>query len=124
MLRINWVTTALSSAVLWTFIVWNLTHGDSNDYVSQGKSWVTANWTWFYIVTQDLWFMFVLYLLFTKYKDVKLGRDDEEQHSAITNGFPCFSLAVSASACTSLASLNPCGTTAAAQLICRTRFLS
>ena len=78
MLRINWVTTALSSAVLWTFIVWNLTHGDSNDYVSQGKSWVTANWTWFYIVTQDLWFMFILYLLFTKYKDVKLGRDDEE----------------------------------------------
>ena len=78
MLRINWVTTALSSAVLWTFIVWNLTHGDSNDYVAQGKTWVTANWTWFYIITQDLWFMFILYLLFTKYKDLKLGRDDEE----------------------------------------------
>ena len=29
-------------------------------------------------MTQDVWFIFIVYLLFTKYKDVKLGRDDEK----------------------------------------------
>ena len=78
MLRINWVSSLLASLALWTFIVWNLSDGGSNDDAHRSMSWVTTNWTWFYIVTQDLWFMFILWILFTKYKDVKLGRDDEE----------------------------------------------
>lgn len=79
MLRINWVSSALASVTLWGFIIWVLTDGSgSKNEVDLWQAWITSNFTWFYIATQDVWFIFMLYLLFTKYKDVKLGRDDEK----------------------------------------------
>ena len=46
--------------------------------VGDWQSWVTINFTWLYIGTQDVWFVFVLGLMFTKYRHIKLGKDDEE----------------------------------------------
>jgi len=46
--------------------------------VGDWQSWVTVNFTWLYIGTQDVWFIFVLGLLFTKYRHIKLGKDDEK----------------------------------------------
>ncbi len=40
--------------------------------------WITDWWTWLYIGTQGIWFLFILYILFTKYGDLKMGRDDEK----------------------------------------------
>ncbi len=79
MLRINWVTAALASATLWGFIIWVLAdEGGSKREVTLWTKWITSNFTWLYIATQDVWFICILYLLGTKYKNVKLGRDDEE----------------------------------------------
>ena len=79
MLRINWVTAALASATLWGFIIWVLAdEGDASREVSRWTKWITSNFTWLYVATQDVWFICILYLLGTKYKNVKLGRDDEE----------------------------------------------
>ena len=79
MLRINWVSAALASSLLWGFIIWVLVdETGSSSEVTRWTGWITSNFTWLYIVTQDVWFIFILYLLGTKYKDVKLGRDDEE----------------------------------------------
>ena len=79
MLRMNWVSSGLASLVLWSFVIWALSAGiNAAEEVKGWQAWVTINWTWLYIATQDVWFIFIIYLLFTKYKDVKLGRDDEE----------------------------------------------
>ena len=79
MLRINWVSSALASVTLWGFIIWVLSDGSgSKKEVDLWQAWITSNFTWFYIATQDVWFIFMLYLLFTKYKNVKLGREDEK----------------------------------------------
>ena len=79
MLRINWVSAGLASLVLWGFVIWALSAGvNAATEVKGWQAWITVNWTWLYILTQDVWFIFIIYLLFTKFKDVKLGRDDEE----------------------------------------------
>jgi len=79
MLRMNWVSSGIASAVLWGFIIWATTTGiNAATEVKGWQAWVTVNWTWLYILTQDVWFIFIIGLLFTKYKDVKLGRDDEK----------------------------------------------
>jgi len=79
MLRMNWVSSGLASLVLWTFVIWALSAGvNAAEEVKGWQAWITVNWTWLYIATQDVWFIFIIYLLFTKYKDVKLGRDDEK----------------------------------------------
>ena len=40
--------------------------------------WITDTSTWLYIGTQDIWFIFILVLFFTKYGNMKLGKDDEK----------------------------------------------
>ena len=40
--------------------------------------WITETSTWLYIGTQDIWFIFILVLFFTKYGKMKLGKDDEK----------------------------------------------
>ena len=83
-LRFNWVSTVIASLVLWGFVGAVLIdeketdHPDLNAEFSHWQSWITQNFTWLYILTQDVWFIFILWLLFTKYADVKLGKDDEE----------------------------------------------
>ena len=64
--------------MLWGFIIWAMAGGsNTQSEVGDWQSWVTINFTWLYIGTQDVWFVFVLGLLFTKYRHIKLGKDDE-----------------------------------------------
>lgn len=73
-LRCNWVTTVLSSIVMWSFIGMN----DASSQLLEWKSWLSVNFTWFYILTRNIWLLFIGGLLFTKYKDIKLGKDYEK----------------------------------------------
>jgi choline-glycine betaine transporter len=40
--------------------------------------WVTTCFTWLYIITQDVWIVFAVYLWASKYGTIKLGKDDDE----------------------------------------------
>ena len=40
--------------------------------------WVTDEWTWLYIASQNIWLGVIIYCLFTKYGDIKFGGDDAE----------------------------------------------
>lgn len=40
--------------------------------------WVTDNFTSLYIITQDIWIVFMLFVGVTKYGNIKLGKDDDE----------------------------------------------
>lgn len=90
LLRCNWVTTTLASAIMWGFIAWTL--GDEQTATTQlaeWKSWVTINFTWLYICSRNIWLLFIFGLLFTKYKHVKLGKDHEKP---LFSDFTWFSL--------------------------------
>jgi choline-glycine betaine transporter len=39
---------------------------------------VSANFTWLYIGTQDVWCAFLIYLAFSRFGTIKLGKDDEK----------------------------------------------
>ena len=65
MLRINWVSAALASSLLWGFIIWVLVdETGSSSEVTRWTGWITSNFTWLYIVTQDVWFIFILSCIF------------------------------------------------------------
>jgi len=41
-------------------------------------AWVTECFTWLYIVTQNVWIVFGIWLFFSKYGSLKLGREEDE----------------------------------------------
>ena len=47
---------------------------ESNTKFQHLKQWITDQWTWFYIGTQDVWAIFVIVLYFSKYSKMKLGK--------------------------------------------------
>lgn len=83
-LRFNWVSSLLASLVLWGFVAAVLIDDENHTNpklpteFSRWRRWITVNFSWMYILTQDVWFIFVLWLLFTKYANIKLGRDDDK----------------------------------------------
>ena len=79
LLRLNWVTTLLSSVIMWSFIAWSFAKKEEASIeILEWKSWLSINFTWFYILTRNLWLLFIGGLLFSKYKHIKLGKDDEK----------------------------------------------
>jgi choline-glycine betaine transporter len=40
--------------------------------------WVTHCFTWLYVLTQDVWIVFAIYLWASKYGNIKLGREEDE----------------------------------------------
>jgi len=40
--------------------------------------WVADCWSWFYILTQDVWIIFLVVVYTSKYGSMKLGRDNDE----------------------------------------------
>jgi choline-glycine betaine transporter len=77
--RLNWITWIMAVAITWGFAIGTLANSEeSSKYFSQGKTWVTQNFTWLYIITQDIWCVFLIYLGFSRFGSIKLGRDDEK----------------------------------------------
>jgi choline-glycine betaine transporter len=76
--RMNWVTFLLATILTWGFAVWGLADPNTAGYFGAGKAWVTQNFTWLYIGTQDVWCAFLIYLCFSRFATVKLGQADEK----------------------------------------------
>lgn len=78
-LDFNPVVTAFSAIIIWSFVIWCIVEPkDSLSEMRKWKDWITKTWTWFYIGTQDFWAVFIVILYFSKYANLKLGRDDEK----------------------------------------------
>ncbi|KAK3754420.1 hypothetical protein QZH41_000781 [Actinostola sp. cb2023] len=76
---INPVVTFVSAILIWGFVIYCLTWPDqAKTEIPKWKDWITLTWTWLYIGTQDVWAVFILYLLFSKYNKIKLGKPDEK----------------------------------------------
>jgi len=68
----------MASIVLWGFTISALiAPEDVLKEASMWQSWVTQNFTWLYIGTQNVWIVFLLYLGCSKYGNLKLGKAHE-----------------------------------------------
>lgn len=78
-LRFNPVVTFLSAAIIWFFVIWCAVQADvANREMSKWMLWITEVFTWMYIGTQDVWFLFIIVLYFSKYGKMKLGKPDDK----------------------------------------------
>jgi len=66
--------------VLWGFGIWCIADGETGSVgknFALAQSWVTQNFSWFYIGTQDIWCLMLVYVCFSRYGDIRLGKDNE-----------------------------------------------
>ena len=50
----------------------------ANSVYGAMKDWITASLSWYYISVVSITLIFVFYLMFSKYGDIRLGREDEQ----------------------------------------------
>ena len=76
---LNPVVSIISALIIWAFVVWCVIDTDrASDGMKDAKRWITEKFTWLYIGTQDIWFVFLLVVYFSKYSKMKLGKADDE----------------------------------------------
>lgn len=78
-LSLNPVVSLLSSVIIWGFVIWCI--GSPKQvlmWMSSAKSWISMTSTWFYIGSKNIWVVFVAIVYFSKYSNLKLGKDDDE----------------------------------------------
>jgi len=75
----NPVVSAVSALALWGMIILIALFPDHmNRGLDAGKNWVAEGWSWFYIISQDIWVVALIYCaLHPRFGKLKLGRDDE-----------------------------------------------
>jgi len=77
-LRLNWVVSVLASIALWALVIYCINEGaTASTEFGKWQSWVTQNFTWLYIGTQNAWIVFLLWIAYSKYGNMKLGKDHE-----------------------------------------------
>jgi len=79
-IKMNPLVSAVSAAALWGFIILIAISPDHmNHGLMEGKRWVAEYWSWFYILSQDMWIVALIYIaVHPVYGKLKIGRDDEE----------------------------------------------
>ena len=78
-LDFNPVVTIISGIIIWAFVIWCVLDTDrASDGMRDAKRWITDKFTWLYIGTQDVWFIFLLVVYFSKYSKMKLGKEHDE----------------------------------------------
>lgn len=77
-LYFNPIITGLSAILIWVFVIWAIVQEeDAARDAQKWQSWVTDVWNWLYMVSQNVWIVVLLYLLY-KFWDLKLGKDTDE----------------------------------------------
>lgn len=78
--KFNPYVTFLSAAVIWSFIAYTLSERwQSYKEYQIWFHWVTDEWTWLYVASQNIWIIVLLYLLCVpQYRNLKLGLEDDE----------------------------------------------
>lgn len=78
----------ISLAIIAAFVLWGLTSPDSLDAISgSALAFATADFGWFYMISALAFLVFCLFLAFSKYGQIPLGRDDEEPEFSTPSWF-------------------------------------
>ena len=77
--KLNPYVTLYSCVLIWGFIVYTISmRWDAYKEFQTWFQWVTDEWTWLYIASQNLWIGVLLYILCSKYAKIKLGGPNDE----------------------------------------------
>lgn len=76
----QWVVSLIASVFLWTFVIaCAVVPADARLAFGFGQSFITQNFTWLYIGTNDAWAIFFIWLCFSRFGSMKLGLNDQEK---------------------------------------------
>ena len=72
--------TFASVAIIWSFIAFTLSERwQAYKEFQMWMTWVTDEWCWLYILSQNIWIIILIYFLFCpKYANLKFGKEDDE----------------------------------------------
>jgi len=74
---LNPVVTFASLLIIIAFVSWSMAKPDlAKDEFGAWQSWIGKSFTWLYIGSQDVWAVFIIIIYFSKYSNLKLGKDD------------------------------------------------
>jgi len=77
--KFNWATTVMAMFVLWSFIIAALVKTDETlQEFGVWQSWIAQNFTWLYIGSQNVWAIMLVWLAFSRFGSLKLGKADEK----------------------------------------------
>lgn len=79
-IKMNPLVSLAAALLLWGFIIIVAVMPDHVNYgMLEAKEWVALQWSWIYIISQDIWIVALIYAaVHPKYGKLKMGRDDEE----------------------------------------------
>ena len=78
-LNFNPVVTFVGAILIWAFVAVCMGYPDTSlEYMTKCKSWITKHFSWLYIASINGWLVFILIVYFSKYGDLKLGKDDDK----------------------------------------------
>ena len=84
----NWVVSLAGASILAAFVMASLLSDgcvdedktcDANTEFKAWQTWVTQNFSWLYIGTQNVWIAFILFIALSKYGTLKLGKKDDSK---------------------------------------------
>eukprot|EP01025_Chloroclados_australasicus_P036699 TRINITY_DN373_c0_g1_i1.p1 TRINITY_DN373_c0_g1~~TRINITY_DN373_c0_g1_i1.p1 ORF type:complete len:759 (-),score=72.00 TRINITY_DN373_c0_g1_i1:1279-3555(-) len=78
LLNINPIASLAAFLFIAGFVAWCASDDNASQELSDTKKWITETFTWLYILTQNVWFVFLIVLLFTPYANIKLGRPQDK----------------------------------------------
>ena len=77
--KLNPYVTVYSCILIWGFIIYTISmRWEAYKEFQTWFQWVTDEWTWLYIGSQNLWIGVLLWILCTKYGAIKLGKEGDE----------------------------------------------
>eukprot|EP01023_Acetabularia_acetabulum_P042350 TRINITY_DN417_c1_g1_i1.p1 TRINITY_DN417_c1_g1~~TRINITY_DN417_c1_g1_i1.p1 ORF type:complete len:740 (+),score=151.80 TRINITY_DN417_c1_g1_i1:108-2327(+) len=78
LINVNPIASLASILFIGAFVAWCAADEEAAEDLADTKKWVTDHFTWLYILTQNIWFIFLIVLLFTPYANIKLGREHDK----------------------------------------------
>ena len=75
----NPFTMFLSIVLVWAFVIWAVVDPNASTIMGGWQSGITQSFTWLYMITQQVWVLFIIILYFSPYAHMKMGKPEDEK---------------------------------------------
>jgi choline/carnitine/betaine transport len=76
-IALNPVVTCASILIIIAFVVWAILRPEeASQEFSSWKAWIGKSFTWLFMGSTNIWAVFIVMVYFSKYSDIKLGKED------------------------------------------------